>query len=214
MFLRQVASHNHYQTLGVQLGASTTQVKAAFRDLAKKWHPDQNGNDAKAELKFRQIREAYECLSDRAKRNEYDKICNRQGFFRPLQNPESVKEFSGVPDDGSLTRKQLVFLYSVALVLPAFVSIIRSADNSLPPVNRETENLVFHASPPVPEASMRDRLVRAFYNPVSKSWERLGDEQEPPRPLDLFKSTVRENRGAYSATFQTVRFIFTHGLST
>lgn len=207
MFLRQVASHNHYQTLGLQLGASSTQIKSAFRDLAKKWHPDQNGNDEKAELKFRQIKEAYECLSDRAMRNEYDKSHFRHSFHPPLQNPVSGTQFSGVPDDGSLTRRQLIFLYSVALALPAFVSVIRSADDSLTPVSRETDNLVFHASPPVPEASMRDRLVRAFFNPVSKSWERLGDEHEPPLPLDLFKSTVRENRGAYSATFQTVRFI-------
>ncbi len=60
---------NYYDTLGVEKNASKDDVKKAFRKLAQKYHPDKSGGDDK---KFKEINEAYQVLSDDAKRKEYD----------------------------------------------------------------------------------------------------------------------------------------------
>jgi DnaJ-class molecular chaperone len=65
-------SENYYQILGVKEGASQAEIKAAFRSLAKKYHPDRNPGNKSAESRFKRISEAYETLSDQKKRSEYD----------------------------------------------------------------------------------------------------------------------------------------------
>jgi molecular chaperone DnaJ len=62
---------DYYDVLGVNRGASEDEVRAAFRKLAFKLHPDHNANPD-AELKFKEINEAYEVLSDQQRRREYD----------------------------------------------------------------------------------------------------------------------------------------------
>lgn len=61
-----------YGLLGVDRGATLTEIKRAYRRLARKYHPDINPGDRAAELMFRQIVEAYETLSDPVRRREYD----------------------------------------------------------------------------------------------------------------------------------------------
>lgn len=63
---------NFYDILGVSENASQEEIKRAFRNLAKKYHPDRNKGDKSAETKFKEISEAYETLSDPKKRQEYD----------------------------------------------------------------------------------------------------------------------------------------------
>jgi molecular chaperone DnaJ len=63
-----------YRTLGVPKDASADAVKKAYRKLARKWHPDQNPGDTKAEEKFKEIGEAYAVLSDPEQRKQYDAI--------------------------------------------------------------------------------------------------------------------------------------------
>ncbi|MFJ6532949.1 DnaJ C-terminal domain-containing protein [Microbacterium sp. NPDC091662] len=63
-----------YKTLGVSKDVSDADLKKTYRKLARKYHPDSNQGDAKAEAKFKEISEAYSVLSDADQRKEYDEI--------------------------------------------------------------------------------------------------------------------------------------------
>jgi molecular chaperone DnaJ len=65
---------DYYETLGVERGASDDDIKKAYRRLAMKHHPDRNDGDSEAESKFKDVKEAYEVLSDVSKRELYDRF--------------------------------------------------------------------------------------------------------------------------------------------
>ena len=69
-----MSKKDYYDVLGVSRGASPDEIKAAFRSLAKKHHPDANPTDKGAEERFKEINEAYEVLSDPQKRAAYDRF--------------------------------------------------------------------------------------------------------------------------------------------
>ncbi|MFM7875463.1 MAG: DnaJ domain-containing protein, partial [Microcystis panniformis] len=64
---------NYYEILQIPRNAGNNQIKAAFRRLARQYHPDYNPNDPEAVAKFREIEQAYRVLSDKDKRKEYDR---------------------------------------------------------------------------------------------------------------------------------------------
>ena len=65
---------DYYEVLGVKKDASETDIKKAFRQMAKKYHPDVNPGDKTAEGKFKEVNEAYDILSDPQKRSRYDQF--------------------------------------------------------------------------------------------------------------------------------------------
>lgn len=65
---------DYYEVLGIDKNADAATIKKAYRKLAKKYHPDTNKGDPKADEKFKEITEAYDVLSDEEKRKQYDRF--------------------------------------------------------------------------------------------------------------------------------------------
>jgi DnaJ-class molecular chaperone len=65
---------DYYQTLGVKRNASDDEIKKAYRKLARQYHPDRNPGDKQAEAKFKEVQVAYDVLSDKTKRSNYDRF--------------------------------------------------------------------------------------------------------------------------------------------
>ncbi|HJT77731.1 MAG TPA: J domain-containing protein [Gemmataceae bacterium] len=70
---------DYYDTLGVKRDASEEEIKKAYRKLARQYHPDRNPGDKQAEANFKEVQDAYDVLSDKAKRAQYDQF----GFVGP-----------------------------------------------------------------------------------------------------------------------------------
>ena len=89
---------DYYKVLGVQREASASEIKKAFRKLARKYHPDINAG-AGSEAKFKDVNEAYEVLNDPARRAAYDQLGQEpppgQGRYQPPPDWDSGFEFSG-----------------------------------------------------------------------------------------------------------------------
>lgn len=64
---------DHYKVLGVRRDASAAEIQKAYRNLARKYHPDLNPNDKAAKQKFQEVQEAFDVLSDSNKREMYDR---------------------------------------------------------------------------------------------------------------------------------------------
>jgi len=73
-----LAKRDYYEVLGVERTADDAAIKRAYRQLAKKLHPDVNPGDKEAEEKFKEVNEAYQVLSDQKKRANYDRFGHEQ----------------------------------------------------------------------------------------------------------------------------------------
>ncbi|MCL5290996.1 MAG: molecular chaperone DnaJ [Actinobacteria bacterium] len=119
---------DYYQVLGVGRNATAKEIKNTYRKLARKYHPDANPNDPKAEERFKDISEAYEVLRDEKRREAYD----RTGRYFAGGGPEAgwqtfdpgdlgfgfgdlFSGFGGFGDAGSLPRKGSDLVYNVHL---------------------------------------------------------------------------------------------------
>src|ERR1700755_2826381 len=81
---------DYYGTLGVKKTATQEEIRKAFRKAARKYHPDVNPGDKKAEEKFKEISEANEVLSDDKKRKVYDQL----GFYSDNIDPAAAEAYA------------------------------------------------------------------------------------------------------------------------
>ncbi len=87
-------SKNYYKTLGINSSASAQEIKAAYRNLARKYHPDVNPGNKVCEEKFKEIGEAYDILGNQDSRKKYDlsNSYNLDKYSAPKQKKEKAKQ--------------------------------------------------------------------------------------------------------------------------
>lgn len=85
---------DYYKIMGLEKTASQDEIKSTYRKLAKKYHPDLNPGDEKAQEKFKEVSEAYEVLSDEKKRKQYDQF-GQHGFSSGQHFDPSAYGFGG-----------------------------------------------------------------------------------------------------------------------
>ena len=83
---------DYYEVLGVSRDSTESEIKRAFRSLARKYHPDKNPDDKEAETKFKEVQEAYAVLSNLDERRKYDMF----GHDQPGGSPFGPGGFQGV----------------------------------------------------------------------------------------------------------------------
>jgi molecular chaperone DnaJ len=88
---------DYYATLGVKKTATQDDIRKAFRKAARKYHPDVNPGDKKAEEKFKEISEANDILSDEKKRKVYDQV----GFYSDQIDPAQAEAYARQQREGS-----------------------------------------------------------------------------------------------------------------
>ncbi|MBA4379598.1 MAG: molecular chaperone DnaJ [Anaerolinea sp.] len=93
---------DYYKILGVERSATGADLKRAYRNLAKQYHPDRNPGDKKAEERFKEINEAYEVLSDAQKRARYDQLGDSYSGWQRSGAPGGFdwSQWSGQPGSG------------------------------------------------------------------------------------------------------------------
>ncbi|MEB3334377.1 MAG: DnaJ C-terminal domain-containing protein, partial [Cyanobacteriota bacterium] len=153
----------YWQVLGLEPGADPARLKRAFREQARRWHPDLNGNDPVAEERFKRVNEAYAVLSDPRRRQAWE-------------SGEELGENGepGIPDD------------PFARGFPDFETYLDALDGRPdepppPPESRVTPSPP--PPPPVPAASAEETLVE-----LTPDQALAGDRVE----LELADGTVVE----------------------
>jgi len=116
---------DYYKALGVSEGATTEEIKKAYRDIAKKHHPDRNPDDKGAEERFKEATEAYDVLSDDEKRQKYDRL-RRMGGMRPGSGGRGR---TGFGDDEGMSYEDFMRKFGTAAQRERYGGAKESDDN-------------------------------------------------------------------------------------
>jgi molecular chaperone DnaJ len=101
-----MAGKNYYDLLGIRRDASEKDIKQAYRRLARKYHPDVNPGDKSAESKFKEINAAYEVLSDKEKRQKYDRYGDQWQYADQFEQAgrQRAQHWESTPGGGTSYR--------------------------------------------------------------------------------------------------------------
>jgi curved DNA-binding protein CbpA len=139
--------HNYYYFLGISPSATPQEITQAYRKLAVKFHPDKNGNDPYFQARFRDLQEAYDCLSDPQRRALYQQQYQKHLGQYQQQLPPSIKMFSAELKGSKILLKwqtnhaDLVKIIPMGLV-PAYGEMLCDIPTTDAPVLR----LILHAT--------------------------------------------------------------------
>jgi len=105
---------DYYEVLGVKREASEDEIKKAYRKLARQYHPDRNPGDKQAEARFKEIQDAYDVLSDKTKRGQYDRFgfAGADGGFHPGGGGQTFHWGGGGPGFEQIDPAQAEAIFS------------------------------------------------------------------------------------------------------
>jgi len=192
-----------YDILEIGRRAKPDEIKAAYRKLAKRYHPDRNDGDAEAETKFKEVLEAYGTLSEPFKRALYDQDLQFSAYgTRATQEVEREKWTEHwdreTPEEREARKERykryaagerndlppapfkvnLTPLYMLGTIGGIFYVCVRAPDWF------DAQSDPTFCDPAHDDTSVP--LVRAFYDPVMDRWERLPEDVDPPTPQELY----------------------------
>jgi curved DNA-binding protein CbpA len=195
-----------YDILGVSRLAKSEDIRSAYLGLAKKYHPDSADSVlVESDDKFREIQEAYATLSNDWKRTLYDQDLQFQTAMSFTESSDSSvpawrENFNLETPEARIARRERYMRYAAG------------ERNDQPPVQLTTKGSLLglllggvaltytcakapewfggqgeltHHDPVTDDHSVG--LVLAFYNPIARTWERLGSNQSPPSPRELME---------------------------
>ncbi|MDZ8032028.1 MAG: J domain-containing protein [Nostoc sp. DedQUE08] len=170
---------DYYEILGVSKDASGEEIKKVYRRLARQYHPDLNPGNKESEEKFKDIGEAYEVLSDPAKRSQYDQFSRywkQKGFAGNKQTPKAKTWQSGASDrngnqdvDPSQFSDFESFINQVIGVKNKSAANNSSNGNNSDPFRSPRTKVAYTVNPP-PRTTRRDIEARLTL-PLEKAYQ-------------------------------------------
>ena len=162
---------DHYQVLQVKRSASTHEVKAAYQQLAKVFHPDRNPGDKAAAEHFHKVQAAYKVLADPVKRKQYD----RAGHRGTKLSADSGSLLDGTPHD-ILTRMFGGRPIKERLLGPIYISPIHMRNQALTNVTLTEFEML---------QTLRFRLLTVEYADMLDVFARAPDPPQDPHERDI-----------------------------
>ena len=199
---------NYYELLGVSVDASNEVIKAAYRSLSKKYHPDVCTDIPNSEELMQQINAAYDTLSDSQKRMRYDrelelKKTNDHFEYHQSETAENVKKDDS-PSQGGCSCSCLlviILIIAVAVFIPKFVNIIKNSVITGEEDSTQIEEITVYSDPSIPEYCISDFLTKL------KQDEEISDNTFSCELLEKMKACISEMETADLVTDLQMNFI-------
>lgn len=196
--------HDYYQLLGLDERAGAEAIKKAYRACARAHHPDRHPGDAKAAERFKGVTEAYEVLSDPARRQQYDLL--RPHPFNAFGQFPTAADFSPPPDPAP-RRASLQIRLSFEQALRGGKAKLRLPDGRalhVPIPRGVRDGLRLRLRNEHPDVSEPDALVVTFRVAPSLRFQRSGNNLLTKETISVFDALLGTERSVENAYGQPV----------